>query len=179
MLGSCISPVQCSLFWRSEQYTCDTLETIYLHFKTSSSSFQNLLSDRNSAKVKTAQCLCAVPPPVRKDTCSAHCIIKQHLQSLSAEPACMWEHLFFSTFFSSLPCLRPQLSKGKENCPQCSETHAFFVCMVYSNVFMPNEWNIVNVYCIKIKVCNLAVIIQWVTDIIRTSIWHVLLRFVF
>lgn len=158
-------------------YFGDLNSTLVIHLKLSTSiSKLALLVFRISYQTETQPRLkllsvcvlsrlqCAKTPV--QHTALSNSICRAFLQSLLA-----CESIFFlAPFFFSLLCLRPQLSKGKENCPQCSETHAFFVCMVYSNVFMPNEWNIVNVYCIKIKVCNLAVIIQWVTDIIRTSI---------
>lgn len=45
VFGRRILSAQRSLFWQSEPQTRDTLETIYLHLKTGSSSSQNLLSD--------------------------------------------------------------------------------------------------------------------------------------
>lgn len=83
---SCISPAQGSLFWWSV-----TLRTIHLHFKTGSSSFQNLLSDWNSAKVEAAQCLCAGPPPLLKDSYLAHGIVCR---------ACLCVRSFFFFFLA-------------------------------------------------------------------------------
>lgn len=105
-------------FQQPEWQTCDTLETIHLHFKTGSSSSQNLLSDWNSAKVKSTWSHCTVLSPLLKNSYLADFITKWFLQGLSCG-GCSCEIIFFKHPFSLyLLWLWPQSSKGKKGCPE-------------------------------------------------------------
>lgn len=64
-------------------------------------------------------CLCAVLPPLLKNSYLAHCITKQFLAFL-VEAACVWDHLFLASFFFFFlfTLIMTTIFKWKEGCPQ-------------------------------------------------------------
>lgn len=86
MFGSCILSAQCS-FSRSERQTCDTLKTVYLHFKLALQVLRTSYQTETQPRLKVL-CLCAVLSPPLKNSYLARCITKQFLAFL-VEAACV------------------------------------------------------------------------------------------
>lgn len=139
----CISPAQCSLFWWS------------VTLQTCSSSFQNLLSDWNSAKVEAALCLCAGPPPLLKDSKDsylAHGIVCRAC-------LCVRSPFFFFFFciviFSSYFGYDHNLQKEGKTVLTHVKKFRFLLCACFIVTIVYNmNRDVVSIYCIKTNEYN-------------------------